>query len=74
MSFKVSSSIFTVPYVCLYNGAAGMCFYSLWFWSVSTFPLQTTLCPDGPHPLRPQQSAAFPLRFSFHIFLIESIE
>lgn len=43
MSFKVSSSIFTVPYVCLYNGAGGMCFYSVRISSVSALPLQTTL-------------------------------
>lgn len=28
MSFKVSTSIFAVPYVCLYNDAGGMCSYS----------------------------------------------
>lgn len=39
----MSSSIFTVPYVCLYNGAGGMCFYSAQISSVSTHALQTTL-------------------------------
>lgn len=37
----MSSSIFTVPYVCLYNGARGMCSYTTQIPSVSTQALQT---------------------------------
>ena len=57
MSFKVSSSIFTIPYVCLYNAAGGIPFFnSIWFWAVSSPP------PPAP-PLPPQTGLRCPPAF-----------
>lgn len=67
----MSSSIFTVPYVCLYNGTGGMCSYS-----ARLFPRVRVLSPDlgAPSPPPTPHARSAGLGFSFHISVIGAIE
>lgn len=65
MSFKVSSSIFAVPYVCLYNGATGMCFY--------TTPI-SSLCPRNTPNCTTWTLCGLKAGLFYHFSVLEPIE